>query len=45
VRDAKLQAGETLFVNGGTGGVGSMVLQMAKTTGARVITTAGSDAN
>jgi NADPH2:quinone reductase len=43
VRDAQLQAGETLFVNGGTGGVGSMVVQMAKALGARVITTAGSD--
>jgi NADPH2:quinone reductase len=43
VRDAQLQDGETLFVNGGTGGVGSMVLQMAKALGARVITTAGSD--
>jgi NADPH2:quinone reductase len=43
VRDAKLKAGETLFVNGGTGGVGSMVVQMSKALGARVITTAGSD--
>lgn len=43
VRDAKLQSGETLFVHGGTGGVGSMVVQMAKAIGARVITTAGSD--
>jgi NADPH2:quinone reductase len=43
VRDAKLRAGETLFVNGGTGGVGSMVVQMSKAIGARVITTAGSD--
>ncbi|HEX4413341.1 MAG TPA: zinc-binding dehydrogenase, partial [Lacipirellulaceae bacterium] len=43
VRDAKLQSGETLFVNGGTGGVGSMVVQMSKAMGARVITTAGSD--
>ena len=42
-RDGKLQAGETLFVNGGSGGVGSTVVQMAKATGARVITTAGSD--
>lgn len=42
-RDAKLKAGETLFVNGGTGGVGSCVVQMAKAAGARVITTAGSD--
>ncbi len=40
---AKLQAGEILFVNGGTGGVGSTVVQMAKAVGARVITTAGSD--
>jgi NADPH2:quinone reductase len=43
VRDAKLQHGETLFVNGGSGGVGSMVIQMAKTIGARIVTTAGSD--
>lgn len=39
---ARLQPGETLFVRGGTGGVGSMVVQMAKSIGARVITTAGS---
>jgi len=43
VRDAKLQRGETIFVNGGSGGVGSTVVQMAKAIGARVITTAGSD--
>ncbi|MGD9632115.1 MAG: NADPH:quinone reductase [Pirellulales bacterium] len=43
VRDAQLKSGETLFVNGGTGGVGSMVVQMAKALGARAITTAGSD--
>jgi NADPH2:quinone reductase len=36
-----LQAGETVFVNGGTGGVGSMVVQMAKAVGAKVITTVG----
>lgn len=42
VRDAKLKAGETLFINGGSGGVGSMVIQMAKALGARVIATAGS---
>ncbi|MCI0456423.1 MAG: NADPH:quinone reductase [Gemmataceae bacterium] len=41
-RCAHLQPGETVFVNGGTGGVGSMVLQMAKAVGARVITTVGS---
>ncbi len=44
VRDAKLKPGETLFVNGGSGGVGSAVLQIAKAIGARVATTAGSDA-
>ena len=43
-RDAKLSSGETIFVQGGSGGVGSMVVQMAKAAGARVITTAGSDA-
>jgi NADPH2:quinone reductase len=42
VRDARLRSGETLFINGGSGGVGSTVVQMAKALGARVITTAGS---
>lgn len=41
---ARLQAGETVFVNGGTGGVGSMVVQMARAVGAKVITTVGSSA-
>src|SRR5947209_6762166 len=41
-RYARLQPGETVFVNGGTGGVGSMVVQMARAVGARVITTVGS---
>lgn len=40
-RDARLQAGETLYVHGGSGGVGSCVVQMAKIVGARVITSAG----
>jgi NADPH2:quinone reductase len=44
VREAKVKAGEILFVHGGTGGVGSCVVQIAKILGARVITTAGSDA-
>jgi NADPH2:quinone reductase len=43
VRKGKLKGGEILFVNGGSGGVGSSVVQMAKILGARVITTAGSD--
>lgn len=41
VRNANLKAGEVLFVNGGSGGIGSCVVQMAKIIGARVITTAG----
>lgn len=41
-RCARLQAGESIFVNGGTGGVGAMVLQMAKAIDARVATTVGS---
>ncbi|HEX3627669.1 MAG TPA: NADPH:quinone reductase [Verrucomicrobiae bacterium] len=40
---AKVKAGEILFVNGGTGGVGSCVVQMAHILGARVITTASTD--
>lgn len=43
VRDAQLKAGEVIFVHGGSGGVGSMVVQMAKAIGARVIATAGSE--
>ncbi len=42
-RNAKLRRGETLFVNGGSGGVGSCVIQMAKAVGARVVTTAGTE--
>lgn len=41
VTHAKLKAGEILFVNGGSGGVGSSVVQMSKILGAKVITTAG----
>src|SRR5262249_36853862 len=40
-RCAHLQERETVFVNGGTGGVGSMVVQMAKAVNAHVITTVG----
>lgn len=43
-REARLQPGETVLVIGGTGGVGSMVVQMAKAAGATVIATAGSAA-
>ena len=39
----RLQAGETLLVQGGTSGIGVTAIQMAKALGARVIATAGSD--
>lgn len=38
----RLQPGESVYVPGGGGGVGSMVIQMAKAAGARVATSAGS---
>lgn len=38
----RLQPGESVYVSGGSGGVGSLVIQMAKAVGARVATTAGS---
>jgi NADPH2:quinone reductase len=41
VHFAHLRPDETVFVNGGSGGVGSSVVQMAKILGARVIATAG----
>jgi len=40
---AQLQSQETVFVNGGTGGVGSSVIQLAKAAGANVITTVGDE--
>jgi NADPH2:quinone reductase len=43
-RDARLKMGEQVFVFGGSGGVGSCVVQMARAVGARVMTTAGNDA-
>jgi NADPH2:quinone reductase len=43
LREAKLRSGEVLFVNGGSRGVGSSVVQIAKRLGAKIITTAGSD--
>jgi NADPH:quinone reductase len=42
-RDAQLKTGENVLVNGGTGGVGSCVVQMARAIGARVFTTAGNN--
>jgi NADPH2:quinone reductase len=44
VDEAKLDAGETVLVNGGSGAVGSTVIQMAKALGGHVIaTTSGAD--
>jgi NADPH2:quinone reductase len=39
----RLQAGETLLIQGGTSGIGVTAIQMAKAAGATVIVTAGSD--
>jgi putative PIG3 family NAD(P)H quinone oxidoreductase len=38
----RLKAGETLLVHGGSSGIGTAAIQLAKAFGARVITTAGS---
>lgn len=40
----KLQAGETALIHAAAGGVGSLLVQMAKRIGARVIATAGTQA-
>src|SRR5258706_14788763 len=40
----KLKAGETLLVHGGSSGIGTAAIQLAKAFGARVIVTAGSTA-
>jgi NADPH2:quinone reductase len=40
---ARLKAGETLLIQGGSSGIGVTAIQMAKAEGATVIATAGSD--
>jgi NADPH2:quinone reductase len=40
---ARLQAGETLLIQGGSSGIGVTAIQIAKAMGATVIVTAGSD--
>jgi putative PIG3 family NAD(P)H quinone oxidoreductase len=40
---ARLQAGETFLVHGGSSGIGTTAIQLAHQFGARVFTTAGSD--
>ncbi len=42
-QQARLSAGDVVYIAGGSGGVGSMVIQMAKAAGAKVATTAGSE--
>jgi NADPH:quinone reductase len=42
-RRAKLQAGETVLIQGGTSGIGSTAIMLAREFGATVIATAGSD--
>jgi len=38
----RLQAGETILIHGGSSGIGTMAIQLAKAFGARVIVTVGS---
>ena len=40
---AKLQAGETILIHGGSSGIGTTAIQIAKSLGATVLVTAGSD--
>ncbi len=39
----RLQAGETILIHGGTSGIGTTAIQLAKAFGAQVLATAGSD--
>lgn len=39
----RLQAGETILIHGGTSGIGTTAIQLAKAFGATVLATAGSD--
>src|SRR5262249_51494013 len=41
-RFGDLKSGESIYVPGGSGGVGQIVIQMAKSAGAKVATSAGS---
>lgn len=42
---ARLQAGETVLIHAGAGGVGHVAVQLAKAHGARVLTTVGNPGN
>lgn len=43
VLEAGLTEGETVLIHGGTGGIGTVAIQLARHLGARVLTTVGSD--
>ena len=43
VNEAQLREGQTILIHGGSGGVGSFAIQIAKARGARVIATASTD--
>lgn len=43
VIEAGLQKGQTVLIHGGTGGIGTAAIQIARQLGARVLTTVGSD--
>src|ERR1700736_6226810 len=43
VDDSKINAGQTVLIHGGSGGVGSFAVQIAKAKGAKVIATASSE--
>lgn len=43
VLEAGLAEGETVLIHGGTGGIGTIAIQLARHLGARVLTTVGSD--
>jgi putative PIG3 family NAD(P)H quinone oxidoreductase len=43
-QQAHLASGETILVHGGAGGIGTMAIQLAKSSGARVVCTAGTPA-
>lgn len=40
---ARLEAGESILIHGGSSGIGTTAIQLCKSAGAHVITTAGSD--
>lgn len=43
VLEGALAEGETVLIHGGTGGIGTVAIQLARHLGARVLTTVGSD--